>query len=151
MAELTIDVIIPVYQGEPFLGQAVESVLAQSYPATRLIVIDDGSTDGTAQVATRFGARVHYVYQDHQGIAPARNRGVELAQGDYLAFLDADDLWSAEKLERQVAAVSVSPAPDMVFGHVRHFHDPALTDKVKAQVYCPPEPMPGYALGTLLM
>jgi glycosyltransferase involved in cell wall biosynthesis len=151
MPGVRIEVIIPVYQGGAYLAQAIESVLAQSYPAVRIIVVDDGSTDATAQVAARFGPPIHYQYQAQRGASAARNRGVELVQGEYIAFLDADDLWTADKLEWQVSALRNDPVPDMVFGQVQQFHSPDLPAEMKARIACPAQPMPGYIPDTLLM
>jgi glycosyltransferase involved in cell wall biosynthesis len=96
-----VSVIIPAYNAEAFLARAIRSVEAQSFRDFELIVIDDGSTDGTADVARGFG-RVRCVRGDHLGAGTARNRGLEEAGGDLVAFLDADDEWLPEKLERQL-------------------------------------------------
>src|SRR5436305_1029668 len=88
-----ISVIIPVYNGERYLGEAIESVLAQSYHWLEIILVDDGSTDGSATVAKQFSPAVQVVRQPNLGAGAARNRGIALAQGEFLAFLDADDLW----------------------------------------------------------
>lgn len=120
----SISVTIPVYNCERYLGDAIESVLAQSYQPIEIIVIDDGSTDGSATVADRF--EVAYRWQPHSGVGAARNRGVGLATGEFLAFLDADDLWVESKLERQMAALGQDPELDMVFGRVEQFVSPEL-------------------------
>ena len=112
-----VSVIIPVYNYERYLGEAVECVLSQTYQRHEVIVVDDGSTDGSADVAKSFADRgVRYCHQVQAGIGPARNKGVELAQGELLAFLDADDRWPREKTERQLAAFESDPALEMVFG-----------------------------------
>lgn len=115
-----VSVIIPVYNGEPFLGEALESVLGQTYRPIEAIVIDDGSTDGSEEVVRRF-ASVRYIYQPHQGAGSARNHGLKLAQGAFVAFLDADDVWLTEKLTLQIAAFTADPQLDLVFGHVQQF------------------------------
>ena len=94
-------VIIPVYNGERFIGETIQSVLAQTYQAAEIIIIDDGSSDGTAAVVERYSSQItiSYVRQQNQGPSAARNRGVSLAQGDWIAFLDADDLWYSNKLQ----------------------------------------------------
>lgn len=112
-----VSVIIPVYNYDRYLGEAVESVLGQTYQHLEVIVVDDGSTDQSGEVARSFAGRgVRYCQQVHAGIGPARNKGVELAQGDFLAFLDADDRWPLEKIERQLLAFENDPALEMVFG-----------------------------------
>lgn len=97
-----ISVIIPVYNGERYLAEAIKSVLGQTLPAAEVIVVDDGSTDGSVEIARRFSPSVRYFRQTNQGPATARNVGVNAAQGQMLAFLDADDLWLPEKLAKQV-------------------------------------------------
>jgi len=105
-----ISVIIPVYNGERYLAEAIESALAQTWEPVEIIIVDDGSTDGSADVASRFASSVKYDLQPHAGPGAARNRGARLARGDYLAFLDADDLWLKEKLKLQMAAMQGSAA-----------------------------------------
>ena len=100
-----ISCVIPVFNGERYLGEALESVLAQSYQPLEVIVVDDGSTDETAEVARRYGERVRYVWQPNAGETAARNLGLTAAHGEFIAFLDADDVWDSEKLERQIHPV----------------------------------------------
>src|ERR1700758_706720 len=97
-----ISVIIPVYNAEKYLAEAIESVLAQTYRPIEVIVVDDGSTDSSADIAKRF-ASVRYCFQSHSGLGATRNRGIDLSQGKFLAFLDADDLWVEDKLTHQMA------------------------------------------------
>ena len=94
-------VIIPVYNGERFIGETIQSVLAQTYQAAEIIIVDDGSSDDTAAVVERYSSQItiSYVRQQNQGPSAARNRAVSLAQGDWIAFLDADDLWYSNKLQ----------------------------------------------------
>jgi len=112
-----VSVIIPTYNCETYVGQAVESVLAQTYQDFELIVVDDGSTDNTRQVLEPYLDRITYLYQENQGESAARNRGIQMAQGEYVAFLDSDDLWLPRKLERQVAAMEVSPEAILVYSY----------------------------------
>ena len=112
-----ISVIIPVYNYDRYLAEAVESVLSQTYQHLEVIVVDDGSTDRSGEVAKSFAGRgVRYCQQVHSGIGPTRNKGVELAQGVFIAFLDADDRWPVQKIERQLRAFESDPALEMVFG-----------------------------------
>jgi glycosyltransferase involved in cell wall biosynthesis len=117
-----ISVIIPVFNGERFLAGALESVVAQDAGPLEIIVVDDGSTDQSATVAQRFPS-IRLIRQAQQGIAGARNTGVQAARGDYLAFLDADDLWLPGKLVRQLECFAADPALDLVFAHVRQFRE----------------------------
>lgn len=105
----TVSVIIPTYNAARFLPSAVESVLAQSFQDIEVLVIDDGSTDDTAEVMKCYGAPVRYLRQPNSGVAVARNRGIEESRGHYVAFLDADDTWLLHKLERQLAALAQHP------------------------------------------
>jgi len=98
-----VSVIIPTYNRRELVLEAVDSVLNQTYQDFELIVMDDGSSDGTKNAAQeRHGNRLMYVYQEHQGVSAARNHGMELARGEYIAFLDSDDLWLPRKLEVQI-------------------------------------------------
>jgi len=119
-----VSVIIPVFNGERFLAEAVESALAQTYRPIEIIVVDDGSTDGSGDVAKGFKDRgVRYYYQPNSGIGAARNKGTSLAAGSYFAFLDHDDVWLPDKLTLQMAAFDENPELDMVFGLVSQFYD----------------------------
>jgi glycosyltransferase involved in cell wall biosynthesis len=121
-----ITVIIPMYNAARYLAEAIESVLAQSYRPIEVIVVDDGSTDSSAEIAKAFGAPVRLVSQPQSGVAAARNTGVALAQGDFLAFLDADDLWLPGKLTLQIEALQKNPQVDAIFSHIEQFHSPEL-------------------------
>lgn len=146
-----VSVIIPVYNCENYLAAAIESVLLQTYRPIEIIVVDDSSTDDTARVAQEFGTTIRYDLQAKGGAGVARNRGIELAQGDFLAFLDADDLWVEDKLARQMAEFANDLDLDMVFGHVQQFHSPELGEEIKQQIKIPVEIMPGHHVGTMLI
>jgi glycosyltransferase involved in cell wall biosynthesis len=122
-AQPLVSIGIPVYNCERFLGEAIESVLAQTYEHVEVILVDDGSNDHSADIVRSFGSRVRYCYQTNAGIGAARNRAVELATGELLAFLDADDRWTEDKLAIQVAALQADPSLDMVFGQVRQLRN----------------------------
>lgn len=122
-----ISVIVPVYNHEKYIGEALRSALAQSYPAHEIIVVDDGSRDDSAKVAAEFeGVRV--LKKTNGGIAAARNSGLDVASGDAFAFLDADDRWSIDKLRLQREAMLRRPELDMVFCMARQFFSPDLSD-----------------------
>ena len=112
-----VSVIIPTYNCQTYIAEAVESVLAQTYQDFELIVIDDGSTDNTRQVLEPYLDRIIYLYQENQGESVARNRGIQVAQGEYIAFLDSDDLWLLHKLERQVAVMDALPEAVLVYSY----------------------------------
>ena len=103
MGKFLVSCIVPVYNGERYLREALDSILAQTYRPLEIIVADDGSADGTAGVVATFGDQVRYVRQHNQGPSSARNLGIRVPTGDFIAFLDADDLWHPEKLARQIA------------------------------------------------
>jgi glycosyltransferase involved in cell wall biosynthesis len=104
MPRALISVVIPAFNYGHFVGDAVDSALAQTYRDIEVIVVDDGSTDDTQRVLKRFGSRIRYVYQNNRGLSAARNTGVRLANGDWIALLDADDVWHPQKTEVQLAA-----------------------------------------------
>ena len=99
-AHAKVSVVIPAFNAEGFVADSVESVLAQTHPHVECIVVDDGSTDGTRRVVESFGGRVRLVSQPHTGVSTARNTGAAMAGGELLAFLDADDAWLPERIER---------------------------------------------------
>jgi len=104
-----VSAIITTYNRRAFVQEAVDSVLAQSYDDWELIVVDDGSTDGTGEALERYGEKLWYVFQENRGASSARNRGLELARGEFVAFLDSDDLWLPRKLQVQVACMDGHP------------------------------------------
>ena len=151
-----VSVIIPVYNCERYLAEAVQSARAQSYQPIEIIVVDDGSTDGSANVARQFlqaggSPPLRFESLPHGGVSVARNRGVELAQGEYLAFLDSDDLWLPQKLEHQVAALAADPTLDLCFGLVDEFDGAAAGAETPAHTRTPGQGMPGYIPSTLLV
>jgi len=110
-----VSVIIPARDHARFLGEALDSVLAQTFQDLEVLVVDDGSTDETASVVTAYAPPVRYHYQTHGGVSRARNEGLRQTQGSYVAFLDADDTWAPAKLERQVAFLDAHPRVGVVF------------------------------------
>jgi len=110
--------VIPTYNCANKLRCAVESVLAQTFPDYEIWVIDDGSTDDTRAALEPFSNQLNYVYQANSGVAAARNRGIECARGDYVAFLDADDRWYPHKLERVAQAVQSNPDVGLYYSQV---------------------------------
>jgi glycosyltransferase involved in cell wall biosynthesis len=110
MPSVTVSVIIPCYNYGHYLAEAIESALEQSFQATEIIVVDDGSKDNTAEVAAGFQSRgVRYVYQKNGGLSSARNTAIAHSTGKYIALLDADDVWHPRKLELQIAVMERSP------------------------------------------
>ena len=99
----TVSVVIPTYNRARWLGDAIRSVLDQSYPPLEILVVDDGSTDHTKELCAQFGPRVRHIPQQHAGAAVARNHGLQEVKGEYVSFLDSDDLWEPRKLEIHLA------------------------------------------------
>jgi glycosyltransferase involved in cell wall biosynthesis len=106
---IRVSVIIPAYNAGKFLSRALESLFAQTRPAQEIIVVDDGSTDNTAEVAQSYGARIKYIHQANAGLSGARNTGIKAACGNWIAFLDADDEWLPEHLQMQVDHLRRNP------------------------------------------
>ena len=119
-----VSTIVPVYNAEAHLDQAIRSVLAQSYTPTEVILVDDGSTDRSPDLAASFGDRVRLIRQPNHGAAHARNHGLQVARGDLVAFLDADDVRLPHKLERQVEQLQTAPNAQYSIGKIRHFLEP---------------------------
>ncbi len=103
-----VSTIIPAYNAQDFIAETIESALAQTHAEHEIIVVDDGSTDQTCEIVQSFGDRVCLIRQENAGPATARNKGAAMASGEWLAFLDADDLWTSEKLERQLTVTAMN-------------------------------------------
>lgn len=140
-----ISIIIPVYNCKLYLREAIESVLGQTYSPTEIIVIDDGSTDGSVEVAEHFAPSVKYFHQPNAGVAAALNRGITVSTGSFLSFLDADDIWTPQKLEHQMDAIT-DTGVDMVFGQIEQFYSPEL-NRLRASAGL----VDGYSKCTLLI
>jgi cellulose synthase/poly-beta-1,6-N-acetylglucosamine synthase-like glycosyltransferase len=110
-----VSAIIPTYNYGRYLSRAIESVLVQQYPIEEIIVVDDGSTDNTRAVVESFGERIRYIHQSNQGISAARNNGIGIAKGDWIAFLDADDWWMPEKIRLQMEVAVREPEAALIY------------------------------------
>ena len=117
--EPLVSVIIPTYNRSRFLGEALDSALNQTYKEQEIIVVDDGSTDGTSQLMREYEPRIRYIYQERSERSSARNRGVSESCGEYIAFLDSDDLWLPEKIERQVKILNENEGIGVVYTGVQ--------------------------------
>lgn len=117
MSEATVTVIIPAYRAAQTIGRAIDSLLSQTRPPQEILVIDDGSPEDLASALTAYGERVRLHRQPNGGAASARNRGIELATGELIAFLDADDYWEPHKLEHQLALLARHPEVGLVASH----------------------------------
>jgi glycosyltransferase involved in cell wall biosynthesis len=135
MTETLVGLVMPAWNAEAFVGEAIDSVLAQTHRIADIVVVDDGSSDRTAEIARAFGAPVRVVSQTNSGVGAARNTGVRLVRGDWIAFLDADDLLTPRAIEARLEAVREDPQLQLVFGSSRR-----LTDGVAGQLLRSPLP-----------
>ena len=112
---MSVSVVIPAYNASKYIAQTLESVLRQSLPADEILVVDDGSTDDTGAIAARFGAPVRVIRIPNSKLPAARNLGVREARGEWIAFVDSDDLWEENKLERQMQELTHHPEADLCY------------------------------------
>jgi glycosyltransferase involved in cell wall biosynthesis len=151
MRAVAVSCIVPVFNGERFLRDALESVLAQTRPPDEIIVVDDGSSDGSAAIARSFGDAVIYMHQNNAGASAARNAGIRRARGSLVALQDADDLWLPEKLERQLACLSRRPELGFCVVHSQNFWMPELEAEARAFADQPfAGPLPAFTFQSLL-
>jgi glycosyltransferase involved in cell wall biosynthesis len=146
-----VSVIIPAFNGARYLSEAVNSAINQTFSPFEVIVVDDGSTDDTPGVAASFGSSIHYDRQSHKGISATLNRGIQLARGELFGFLDADDVWLPDKLEKQVAVLQAQPELDMVFGYSLFFASPDLDAEAARRLYIPDKPQPAFMKSAALI
>ncbi len=150
-AAARVSVILPVYNRAAYVAEAIESVLAQTLPADQLIVVDDGSTDDSVAVVERFARPgLHVVRQENRGIGAARNRGLGVATGELIAFIDSDDVWERDKLALQVPALLACEDEQLVFGHLVEFLSPDREEELRGTLQITTEPVPGLTAITLL-
>ena len=145
-----VSVIIPVYNGEKYLKDALMSVQNQDYQNIEIIVVNDGSTDHTQNVIDQFKDQVTCIKQRNRGLGFSLNRAIKLAKGQYLTFLDADDLWDRKKISSQMIVLNKKEDP-LIFSHIQQFISSDLNDDQKSKVKVPSKAIPGYSSGTLLV
>lgn len=117
----TVSCIIPTYNAEAFIEETLDSVFAQTVPVAEVIVVDDGSTDTTTDAVSRYNSNVRLLVQDNAGPAAARNNGIRNSSGEFIAFLDSDDLWTANKIETQLARFGAKPDLQVCFANLTNF------------------------------
>ena len=145
-----VSVIIPTYQRAHLIRESIDSVLAQTYRDFEIIVVDDGSTDGTHEVVAGYRNRVRYIYQENRGPSSARNSGIKAAQGEFIAFQDSDDLWLPEKLASQVPLFDRDPEIGLVYCDMSYFRSDGPCDRPSSfKSHAPPAS--GYALRELFV
>lgn len=133
-----VSILIPCFNAERWVAQAIESALAQSWAEKEIIVVDDGSTDRSLEVIKRFGDRIRWETGPNRGGNPTRNRLLELARGEWLQYLDADDYLLSDKVAKQMEFLSTHPATDVVFGPVTMEH--CSENGTRREVLAIPEP-----------
>jgi glycosyltransferase involved in cell wall biosynthesis len=138
-----VGVVMAARNAERFIGEALESIVTQTVPPSTVVVVDDGSTDATAEIAARFAPLVRVLRRPHAGISPSRNLGIASVETPLVAFLDADDLWLPTKLERQHEALRDEPGKSAVFCLVDEFLDATVPDDagVRAPMMSHPAPL----------
>jgi glycosyltransferase involved in cell wall biosynthesis len=146
-----VSCVVPVFNGERHLAEALDSILAQTHRPIEVVVVDDGSTDGSTSVAERYGEPVRVVRQANAGPTAARDAGVRVASGELLAFLDADDLWLPEKLAVQLEHLAAHPSLDATFCQIENFFDDEVAHAEEARWRGHGRVVGSYVLPTLLV
>lgn len=147
-----VSVIMPAYNAEAYIEKAIRSILDQTVPPMEVVVVDDGSTDSTAERVAEFGDAVRYLSQANAGPTVARNHGVRSTTGPLLAFLDSDDWWDERKLELQLAALSENPDLGFAVSHIQNVWMEDLADEAERyEGRMRGEPVPGYVTQSLLL
>ncbi len=151
MTGALVSCVVPVFNGERYLREALDSILAQTYRPLEVVVADDGSTDSTVEIVAGYADAVRYVRQDNAGAPAARNLGLDNGRGDFIAFLDADDVWHPEKLARQMARFDARPDLDLCVTHLQAFWIAELKEEAaRFRDHPLSGPLPGYSTVTLL-
>ena len=150
MSNFRASVVIPAYNGAAYLGEAIESVLLQTYAPFEIIVIDNGSTDQTEKIAKSFSL-VNYQHLSLSNVASARQFGANLASGDFIAFLDQDDIWVPDKLEVQTEFLDANPEVDYVIGQQILFLEPGIIKPHWLKSSLLEKPLPGYLPSALIL
>jgi len=152
MADSTkISVVIPAYNAMDTIAETLDSLLSQTRAADEIIVVDDGSTDATSEVVINHPVGAKLVKQRNSGAAAAFNNGISGAIGDFVALLDADDIWVPEKLQIQEAALKVHGTDAIIMGHVEAFECPSQSPELIARLAYVKGKAPGYLAGTTLV
>jgi glycosyltransferase involved in cell wall biosynthesis len=142
-ATVPVSVVIPVRDGERYLSEAIDSALSQTRAPEEVIVVDDGSIDGTPKVIAGYGDRIETIRLRRSNVATALNRGIAATSGEYVAFLDGDDVWASEKLAVQLEVFAKDQDADAVFGLVQQFVSADADLHVARDVVVPPAPQAG--------
>lgn len=128
MGSPLVSCVVPAFNAEAYLAEAIDSILQQTHAATEIIVVDDGSTDSTGAIIAGYGTRLVALRQDNAGPASALNAGVRIARGGLVAFLDADDVWMPDKLAHQLARLEANSAIDVTSGRAQNFWEAEMSE-----------------------
>ena len=150
MSDPKVSVIIPVYNGELYLEEALKSVFDQAYPHLEVVLVDDGSTDRSAEIAHSFPG-IRYLSQTNQGPGAARNAGISIADGDLITFLDSDDVWPVDRIRTQVDFMFGNPDIGFAFGRCLAFLEPDTVKPPWLTVDALSGRQVGYFPGTLVV
>jgi glycosyltransferase involved in cell wall biosynthesis len=135
-----VSVIIPAFNSERYLSDAVESVLNQTYKNFELIVVNDGSTDRTEEILKQYFDRIQYIYQHNKGVAAARNTGIRVSKGEYVAFLDSDDIWAKNNLRLQINYLKNNPDIGLIYGEIVNFNGHETDEELWSVIMETPRP-----------
>ena len=124
-----VSVIIPTYNAARWIGETIDSVQSQTYKNYEIIVIDDGSVDSTREVLEKYIKNINYIYQDNKGVSSARNHGIKISAGEYIAFLDNDDIWLPDKLSLQIQVLESQKNIAMIFTDGELFDEYRVTKR----------------------
>jgi glycosyltransferase involved in cell wall biosynthesis len=151
MTQPLVSIIMPVYNCEKYVAEAIESILTQTYKNIELICINDASTDKSRDVLKSFGDRITLIDLDtNKGIAKGRNVGIPFSAGEFIAFADADDIWNPQKLFLQMEQFSKDPYLDISFCMIQNFLSPDASKELGASRQFPTGPIPGQISGTFV-
>ncbi|AYJ85869.1 glycosyltransferase family 2 protein [Sphingomonas paeninsulae] len=150
-ARLSVSVVIPCHNYGRYLPDALASVLDQSRAVDQIVLVDDGSTDGSADIAREIAPDIIIFPQAQGGIARARNSGLAAATGDLIAFLDADDIWPVDSLASRIAPIEADPAVAGSFGLVEQFLCPMMDAEARERLHCPSGQVAARLMGALLV
>ena len=146
-----VSVIVPVFNGVDHISEALDSVFDQTFQRFEVIVVDDGSTDGTREIVENYGAKIRYFYQENSGAGSARNNGFDLSRGEFIAFLDADDSWPTTKLEKQVSALESDSGLDAVTGYFKNVPQSKWASRNAGAADGPGDLLAGYSPSVFLI
>ena len=150
----TISCIVPVYNQAHFLPAALDSIFAQSLPVTEVIVVDDGSSDDVEGVVDKYAHDITFIQQANAGPAAARNRGIERSSGEWLSFIDSDDIWHEDKLKIQMQLMQSRPELDYCFTYKHNFWEQSMAEeesRLRAAGHPMVKDVPGYVFQALFL